>query len=119
MTQTDKCPRFGITESISHLLCECPHANNIWNEYNNFMIKVGQNRDCVNNYQSIYSTANSPATTLIKIKVIQEMIQIIRPKSWNKEKMEDLVRDLFTTENYIARKNHEIDKFHEKWSFTL
>ena len=67
MTQTDKCPRCGIRESISHLLWECPHANNIWKEYNNFMIKVGQTRDCVNNYQSIYTTANQPATTLIKI----------------------------------------------------
>ena len=119
MTQTDKCPRCGITESICHLLWECPHANNIWKEYNNFMIRVGQSRDCVNNYQSIYTTANQPATTLIKIKVIQEMIQILRPKSWNKEKMEDLVKDLFTTENYIARKNHDLDKFHKKWNFTI
>jgi len=47
------------------------------------------------------------------------MIQISRPKSWNKEKMEELVRDLFITEKYIARKNHEVEKFHKKWSFTL
>ena len=83
------------------------------------MIKVSQSRDCVNNYQSIYTTANLPATTLIKIKVIQEMIQILRPKSWNKDKMEDLVKDLFTTENYIARKNHDLEKFYKKWSFAI
>jgi hypothetical protein len=119
MTQTDKCPRCGITESISHLLWECTQANNIWREYNKFLMKTSQQKDCVNDYQSIYSVAKTPATILIKIRVIQELIQMARPTCWNEEKMEALVKDLISTEKYIANKNYTVDKFFKKWKLML
>ena len=119
MTQTDKCPRCGITESISHLLWECTHANNIWREYNKFLMKTSQQKDCVNDYQSIYSVAKTPATILIKIRVIQELIQMARPTCWNEEKMEAFVKDLISTEKYIANKNYTVDKFFKKWKLML
>jgi hypothetical protein len=42
-----------------------------------------------------------------------------RPTYWNEEKMEALVKDLISTEKYIASKNYTIDKFFKKWKLML
>jgi hypothetical protein len=119
MTQSDKCPRCGVTETINHLLWECHHAKLIWNEYNNFMTNVGKQTERVNNYKEIYIPGDIPATALIKIKVTQELIQMNRPTNWTNLKMENLVKELINMEKYIAKENHDLTKFLKKWNFAI
>ena len=117
MTETDKCPRCGQTETTEHLLWECIHSQSIWTEYNNYMRLIGQTKEIVQTYDKIYTPGNNSGTALIKIKVTQELIQMNRPVHWNKDKMENLIDDLLKMENYIAKKNHFIEKFNRKWIF--
>jgi hypothetical protein len=117
MTESDKCPRCGITENINHLLWECAHVKLIWDEFNNLMTEKGYLRELVSNYEDIYSSGLKPSTSLIKIRLIQVLIQMERPKAWNRERMKALVDDLIKLESHIARKNFEIDKFNERWKF--
>jgi hypothetical protein len=119
MTQSDKCPRCGVTETINHLLWECHHAKLIWNEYNNFMTNVSKQTERVNNYKEIYIPGDIPATALIKIKVTQELIQMNRPTNWSSLKMENLVKELINMEKYIAKENHDLTKFLKKWNFAI
>jgi hypothetical protein len=46
----------------------------------------------------------SPAIALVKIKIIQELIQIERPKIWNEEKMDSLVEELVRSKQTISCK---------------
>jgi exonuclease III len=117
MTESDLCPRCGQIETVSHLLWECANVKIVWNEYNAFMSKVGQEQELVRSYNSIYTAGNKPSTNIIKIKIIQELIQKERLTHWNSEKMEILVSDLIKMDKYIALKNHEIDTFNKKWKF--
>ncbi len=67
MTQTDQCPRCGQIETINYLLLECPHVKQIWNFFNNFVRKMGDEKETVNSYNNIYKFGQKSVTTLIKI----------------------------------------------------
>jgi hypothetical protein len=115
MTNTDECPRCGQTETISHLLWECAHVKDIWNVYNKFMNKLGDEQNVVKDYESVYFFGQNSVGILIKIKVIQALIQIERPKHWNDSTIEKLVKELIDNERYIAYKKYSLGKFLSKW----
>jgi hypothetical protein len=83
------------------------------------MNKINQNHERVNIYQNVYSPGSNPAIALIKIRVIQELIQIKRPMNWDRQKMATIVEDLIKMEKYIATKTHNTDKFLRKWRLIL
>jgi hypothetical protein len=118
MTNTDKCPRCGLTESINHLIWECSHVRTIWGLYNNFVNSVGNEKDHVKTYDDVYRVGRTPAISLIKIRVIQELIQVERPKNWNENNLESIVNDLINNERYIAIQKFSLKKFLAKWNLT-
>ena len=111
MCQSDLCPRCGITETTRHLLMECRHAKNIWNLYN--LVTKG---DKVNKYEDLFSIGDSQCEIMIKMKIIQELIQIDRPKNWVREKIVNLIKNLMDIEKYNAIKNRKILKFNKIWN---
>jgi hypothetical protein len=119
MTSTDECPRCGLTETAEHLLWECVHVQQIWNKYNNLIRKMGKEQDLVRNYNNVYRTGPNPISTLIKIKVIKELIQIERPKNWDDNRMESLVKEIINNERYIAKKKYLLGKFLSKWDLDV
>jgi hypothetical protein len=119
MTSTDECPRCGLTETVDHLLWECVHVQQIWNKYNNLIRKMGKDQDLVRNYNNVYRTGPNPISTLIKIKVIKELIQIERPKNWDDNRMESLVKEIINNERYIAKKKYLLGKFLSKWDLEV
>jgi hypothetical protein len=117
MTESDRCPRCNNVETINHLLWECAHARNIWDIFNHFMTKWGKNEENVQSYENIYKIGNTPGTALIKIRVIQELIQMERPRNWTSKSLELLIENLIQTDEYNAKQTHLEVKFMSKWSF--
>jgi hypothetical protein len=115
MTVTDECPRCGMTETSKHLLWECAHVKNIWSLFNNLMTQIENDQECVNNYQEVFQTCDFPAISIVKVKIIQALIQIERPMNWNNEKLLDTIKDLISVEHYNAIKSRTINKFKFKW----
>jgi hypothetical protein len=70
----------------------------------------------VMNYDDIYTFELKPSVILLKIRVIQELIQIARPRNWNDGNMLSLLNDLVETERYIAYKNFNLKLFLSKWN---
>jgi hypothetical protein len=68
------------------------------------------------NYDDIYAFELKPSVILLKIRVIQELIQIARPRNWNDDNMLSLLNDLIETERYIAYKNFNLKLFLSKWN---
>jgi hypothetical protein len=62
---------------------------------------MGDEKEEVKSYNNVYKFGQKSVTTLIKIKVIQALIQIERPKNWNDNSMESLVKELINNERYI------------------
>jgi hypothetical protein len=80
---------------------------------------MGKEQDLVRNYNNVYRTGPNPISTLIKIKVIKELIQIERPKNWDDNRMESLVKEIINNERYIAKKKYLLGKFLSKWDLDV
>ena len=110
MSQTDSCPRCGMTETSRHLLFECVHAKNIWDIHNQIIsdYKVTQ-------YENLFQINDSQCDVMIKMKIIQELIQIERPRNWKKDKVDTLIKNLMEIERFNAYKQNKIMKFNKIW----
>ena len=113
MTPTDECPRCGEKEDLKHLLWECTHAKQIWSLYNNIMSKTGQMT--TNYYQDVFVPGENSATCTVKIRLIQELIQIERPRNWNHVKIITIIDQTKKLEFYNSTKNNQQANHRKKW----
>jgi hypothetical protein len=116
MVSDNICLRCGGIETYRHLIWECNEARRIWRVYNEYMDSIGHSEVKVEVYEEVFKVENISAVSTVKMKIIQEMIQIIRPISWNDERMKDIVMTLKSTELYNAGIVRKLDKVRLKWS---
>ncbi len=114
MTVTDECPSCNKTETSKHLLWDCIHVKNIWTLLYALMNYVKNGQECVNNYEDVFQACEMPASGIIKAKIIQTLIQIERPMSWNREKLIDTIKDLINVECYNAIVSRTTNKLNVK-----
>jgi hypothetical protein len=117
MTTTDKCPRCEQVETTKHLLWECNQTKRIWKLYNEYMIEIGKPNYVIMDYSQVYTVGENAGITLIKIKTIQEMIQIKRPINWNKITFETLVDNLVKTDLHNYKEKRQVQNCKIKWNF--
>jgi hypothetical protein len=103
MTVNDKCPRCGDLEDAKHLLWECYHSRNIWSLFNKSNINQRQNVTKVENYEDVFKISGEVITILVKMRIIQEMIQIERPKHWNQDNITKIREDLLKIEEFVYK----------------
>ena len=53
------------------------------------------------------------------MKIIQEFIQIERPKGWTRERMEKLVTNIRNIELYNSQKHNNLNKVKKEWNHFL
>jgi hypothetical protein len=71
----------------------------------------------VSSYDEVYNAASSSGTNLIKIRLIQELIQIDRPKNWGPEHIKRIITNLINTDKYNAIKSFSLAQHAIKWGF--
>ncbi len=109
MTDSDECERCGAPESTKHLLWDCDFSQLAWIQ--NFSLEL----DKIVSYKKIFDFGGNACGTLIKLKIMNEFIQIERPKHLSRSKILSVINILIFTEKYIATKNQKIEKFEERW----
>jgi hypothetical protein len=75
------------------------------------------NGNTVVNYEDIYKATDSTAINIIKVKLIQELVQIHRPRNWQMSNLKKIILDLTNTEKYNAIKSHSLINYYKKWAF--
>jgi hypothetical protein len=116
MVEDDKCSRCGKQETTFHLLWECEHVQKIWSFFNKLMSNINNISESINNYSDIFKSNKEAATTIIKIKIIQELIQIERPMNWNWDTFKEKIVEIIKIEKYNAVGAKKLDKFDSKWT---
>jgi hypothetical protein len=71
--------------------------------------------DRIVSYEKIFDFVGTVCAILIKLKLINEFIEIERSRHLSKSKIYTLVNQLINTEKYIATINQKLDKFKERW----
>ncbi len=119
MTDSAECERCGAEETIKHLLWECSFSQLAWKNFNTLLEEKNLGFDKIVSYEKIFDFGGTACATLIKLRIINEFIQIERPKHLTKSKISILIIQLIITEKYIAIKNQKLGKFKERWKSFL
>jgi hypothetical protein len=119
MTDSAECERCGAEESTKHLLWDCPSSQLAWKNYNIILEDRNLGLDKIVSYEKVFDFGGTACATLIKLKIINEFIQIERPKQMSESKILSVINQLLITEKYIAIKNQKLDKFKERWKSFL
>jgi hypothetical protein len=115
MIQDETCPRCHSTETTKHLLFKCNQVAKIWKIFNTLMTDVKQGENKVEHYDDVYKSCGNPASSLLKIKVIQSLIQIQRPSNWTRNNLLEILKEIKNIEKYNSLKNRTREKFERKW----
>ena len=86
----ERCNR---PETTKHLLLECVEAWKIWALFNEWIGNQTVNSKVVIEYGDIFWVDDNANTCKAKLKIIQEIIQIERPRAWNMEKIKNISKD--------------------------
>ena len=108
MSETPNCQRCGMIEGNKHLLFECKTSRDMWAVYNQKMEKLIKNFERIDSYEKIFDFKGGSMENIVKIKLIQETIQIKRPTYWSNEKMEIIIQDQITLNSKIKSRNNHL-----------
>jgi len=116
MVESPNCPRCGMVETFKHLIWECRESRKIWDSYNEVMNDLNLEIIRINKHQDIYRSENVSTVSVIKMKIVQELIQIERPTNWSKENIVRIIRQIRKIEMSNAEEAHDIERFKRKWT---
>ncbi len=97
------------------MFCFSPFSQLAWKHLNEILEERNLGLDKIVSYEKIFDFGGAACATLIKLKIINEFIQIERPKHLLKSKILTIINLLMNTEKYIAIKNQKFEKFKERW----
>ena len=80
------------------------------------MTQIGKSCELVNNFEEVVKSCNSPEISFVKVKIIQQLIQIERPMNWNQDKLHTIIREVINIEQYNSNVSRSTEKFNVKWS---
>ena len=103
MVTNNKCKRCEEVETYRHLLWECGEVKRIWNAFNDYIYNNLQSNNKVLCYDDIFQIGEDSFINKIKLRVIQEMIQIERPKNWTKDNINKIAKDIKKIEMFNCK----------------
>jgi hypothetical protein len=107
MVNDNRCVRCGGVETFIHLLWECGIARIIWQGFNEYTTNRGNSNIKVTSYDEIFEIGDIRILNIVKMKIIQIMIQIVRPTNMTRGDLEKIEKDLRGMEAYnlVLRKS--------------
>jgi hypothetical protein len=116
MTDSNKCSRCEEIETSKHLLWDCREAKRIWEVFNEVIKEQTTLTERVQKYEDIFQMYENKVLNMIKVKIIQQSIQIKRISRWTTQAGIDLIKDLKIVEEYGAKKSHKMVQHNLRWN---
>ena len=100
MINNNICERCQQIETTKHLLWGCVESRSIWDLFNIWITNNNLTLSLINECQDIYSVDDCEHVCKVKMKIIQEMIQVERPSGWDLERINLISKDIKKIEMY-------------------
>ena len=100
MADNNTCERCNEIETTKHLIWGCVESRHMWELFNNWLVTNNCMSNIINEYQDIFCMNDNAHVCKVKIKMVQEMIQIQRPSGWNLEIIKSISNDIKRIEMY-------------------
>jgi hypothetical protein len=115
MVINNRCRRCQEVETFKHLIWECIETKKIWTIFNEYLTHLDIREGKIQVYDNIFMIGEIEVISKIKIRLIQEMIQIERPVNWSREKLLKLANEVKNNEMYNATRIYKLEKTKLKW----
>ena len=99
MSLSDACERCGEVETYKHLFWECAESRRVWRSFNEYMREIGITHN-VDSYEKVFAIDDNRIISMIKVRVVQAMLQVARPVAWGVERIRALAMELKCIELY-------------------
>jgi hypothetical protein len=106
MTATPNCPRCNQVETSKHLLWECAETKKLWKAYNDVLREISLDKMNLILYEDLFKTETIPLLMTIKLRMIQELIQINRPTNWNTTRTRNIIFQIRNMEMQNSSSNN-------------
>ena len=83
--------------------------------FNEYMVRIGNSQCKVEKYEEIFKIEPNRILSILKVCVIQAMIQIERPRNWNLECVKKLAIEIKMVEIYNSAAKHRLEKARACW----
>jgi hypothetical protein len=113
MTTNPNCPRCDHIETSKHLLWECLETVKVWKSYNDILKQINLEKMMLSKYEDLYRIEQIPLLMTIKLKLIQELIQIVRPNNWCVNRSKNLIIQLKNIE--MCNTDADNSKLQKRW----
>jgi hypothetical protein len=113
MTATPNCPRCNQVETSKHLLWECEETKKLWKAYNDVLKEISLDKMNLILYEDLFKTETIPLLMTIKLRMIQELIQINRPTNWNTSRTLNIIFQIRNMEMQNSSSNNK--KILKRW----
>jgi hypothetical protein len=115
MVTSNKCSRCNEIEDNKHLMWECSEVKTLWSCYNTVIGQLGFYDSIVHQYEDIFKVEENPVLSILKVKLIQLNIQIIRPKDWSLNKIKNVISEHRNIEQAIAIGRSDMNMHLKRW----
>ena len=103
MVNNNKCIRCAEVETYKHLLWECRDVKKIWDLFNEFVSLTNHGEERVQEYGNVFKIGWKAIINKLKIRIIQGLIQIERPKNWTIDNIMKFYNDIKRIESYNTK----------------
>ena len=117
MSRDDECERCGLKETYRHLFWECVESRRVWLAFNDYMTRINNSQFKVESYEEIFNISTNRILSMIKVRVIQAMIQIERPRGWKWDTVRKYALELKMLEIYNSKAKNKLDFVKMKWHY--
>ena len=87
----------------------------MWRSFNDYIKMINQEQCEVKRYEDVFSVEGNRIISMLKVRVVQELIQIERPRGWIMENTRKLAFDLKRIEIYNSAAKHKIEETKGRW----
>jgi hypothetical protein len=95
-------------------LWECFESKRLWNTYNDLLKILNLESEKLDHYEDLFKIELVPILMTIKLKLVQELIQITRPTNWSINRTQNLIIQLRKMEmNNVGNNNNS--KIRKRW----
>ncbi len=109
--------RCGAEETTKHLLWDYPSSQLSWENLNSILEDRNLRLDKIVSYEKVFDFGGTACATLTKLKIINEFIQIERPKHLTKSKFIHWLTNLKIQRNILQLKTKNFNTL--KWGWNL
>jgi hypothetical protein len=115
MSRDNECERCGLVESYKYLIWDCTESRRVWDCFNNYILSINGSMYLVRCYDDVFNIYSDRIISILKVRVIQAMIQIERPVGWTTNNIRKLALELKNIEIYNSVIKKKSEKIRNIW----